>query len=137
MECGSYAHTNYTFDVWYVKGGRKHPEVPKAATTLPLAAELLSAHNGTTDPLTENFNTQFFVGSGPLVPVANDQGHPAWEITDTNTYDQLEYIDHRPLSSSQVAEIASQGFTETLVARVTRNNDRAGLGSICGHHRKL
>lgn len=109
----------------YVKAGRKYSEVPKAATTLPLPAELLSAHNGTTDPLTENFDEQYFIGSGPLVPVTNDQGHPAWEITDTNISDQLEYIDQRSLSSSQVAEIASQGFTETLVARVTRNNDLA------------
>ena len=57
--------------------------------------------------------------------MTNDQGHPAWEITDPNIYDQVEYIDQRPLSSSQVAEIASQGFTETLVARVTRNNGNA------------
>jgi len=117
-------NTNYTFDVVYVKG-RKYSEAPKTATTLPLPAELLSAHNGTTDPLTENFNEQYFVGSGPLAPVANDQGHPAWEITDTTTSDQLNYIDQRPLSSSQLAEIASQGFTETLVARVTLNNGNA------------
>lgn len=79
----------------------------------------------------ENFNTQYFVG-GPIAvgPVTNDQGHPAWEITDTNTYDQGLYIDNRPLSSSQVAEIASQGFTETLVARVTRNNGNASSGVI-------
>ena len=120
-------NTNYTFDVWYVKGGRKSKEVPKAATTLPLPlpAELLSAHNGTADPLTENFGEQYFVGSGPVGPVTSDQGRPAWESTDTTIFDQLEYIDQRPLSSSQVAEIASRGFTETLVARVTRNNDLA------------
>ena len=69
--------------------------------------------------------------------MTNDQGHPAWEITDTNTYDQGLYIDNRPLSSSQVAEIASQGFTETLVARVTRNNGSPECVIIWGHHRSL
>ena len=88
------------------------------------ANELLSAHNGTADPTTENFT--WYTGQGsPVGPVAKDQGLPAWEITSSNINDQAEYIDQRPLSASQTAEVASQGFTETLVARVTRNNGLA------------
>ena len=96
-----------------------------AAFTLTVnPADLLSAHNGSTNPTTENFGT-LNVGSGPVGPVANDQGHPAWEITAPNTDNQVEYIDQRPLTSTQAAEIASAGFTETVVARVTRNNGNA------------
>jgi hypothetical protein len=87
-------------------------------------AELLSAHFGTTDPLTENFTT-LNTGPGTVGPVANVQGHPAWEMTSNALYAQVEYIDRRMLSASQLGEIASTGFTETLVTRVARNGNLA------------
>ena len=111
--------TTYTFDVVYVKGGRKFQEAPKAATTLPLS-ELLSGHNGTTDPTTENFVASSFAGSGTVGP-ATGEVLSAWEVTSDTPTAQVGYTDSRPLSASQQAEIASQGFTVTLVARVDRN----------------
>ena len=112
-------NTTYTFDVVYVKGGRKFQEAPKAATTQPLS-ELLSGHNGTTDPTTENFVASSFAGSGTVGP-ATGEVLSAWEVTSDTPTAQVGYTDSRPLSASQQAEIASQGFTVTLVARVDRN----------------
>jgi hypothetical protein len=85
------------------------------------AGEILSAHTGTTNPLLENFATTYTTGPGTVGPVANDQGYPAWEITSNALNAQVQYNDSRPLSTIQQAEIASTGFTETLVARVALN----------------
>ncbi len=84
-------------------------------------ADLLSAHNGSTDPTTENFGYSTFGGPAGYVGQATDQGRPTWEITSGSLSAQIYYTDNRPLSASQQAEIASQGFTLTLVARVDRN----------------
>ncbi len=92
-------------------------------------AELLTGNFGTTDPLTENFTTLNTGSGGTVGPVANDQGYPAWEITSNSSGSQAQYIDYRPLSTAQQNEIATTGFTETLVARVDLNNNPASTWS--------
>ena len=112
-----------THPIKVVYGGDSNFKTSTSAvlTQVISGTELLSAHNGMADPTTENF-TLFTGGPGQA---ATDQGLPVWEITDPSVSGQYEYIDQRPLSSTQAAEVASQGFTETVVARVTRNNGLA------------
>ncbi len=93
-------------------------------------AELLSGHFGTTDPTTENFMTTYTTGQGTVGPVANDQGYPAWEITSNALNAQVQYNDSRSLSTAQQTEIATTGFTETLVARVDLNNNPGSTWSL-------
>ncbi len=83
-------------------------------------ADILSAHYGTTDPTTENFSYSTFNGPAGYVGQATDQGRPTWEITSGSPSSQIYYTSPG-LSSAQLTAIATQGFTETLVARVESN----------------
>lgn len=87
----------------------------------PSDAGTLYTHSGSTDPTTEGFTGQEFVGPASTTgPLTNDQGLPAWFIAGTAQSSQYAYV-APSLTASQQADIASQGFTLTLVARVLPN----------------
>jgi hypothetical protein len=52
--------------------------------------------------------------------LTNDQGLPAWSIAGSGQSSQFVYV-APGLTASQKSDIASQGFTLTLVARVLQN----------------
>ncbi|HKM52771.1 MAG TPA: hypothetical protein VJY33_05120, partial [Isosphaeraceae bacterium] len=83
-------------------------------------AGIIASHQGTTNPITEGFTTFTYGGSSTTGPLANDLGLPAWQITGSAQSSQFAY-EASGLTSSQQADIASQGFTMTLVARVLQN----------------
>ena len=84
------------------------------------AGQVLALHQGATDPTTEGFTAGPRVGSWAVGPLANDLGLPAWKITSLSLSSQYAYV-APGLTSPQLAEIASQGFTLTMVARVLQN----------------
>jgi len=85
-----------------------------------MAGQILAVHQGDTDPTTEGFTARPVVGTSSVGPLANDLGLPAWQIAGASRSSQFEY--RAPgLTSSQKADIASQGFTMTIVARVLQN----------------
>jgi len=76
------------------------------------------AHNGSTDPTTEGFTpTVNSVGVSTTGPIPDDMGLAAWSIAGSATNSQFGY-QSGPLSASEQADIASQGFVLTLDARV-------------------
>jgi PEP-CTERM motif len=86
----------------------------------PSDAGTIAAHRGSTDPTTEGFTGVASVGSSTTGPLTNDQGLPAWFVAGTTQASQYDY--RAPgLTGSQQAEIASDGFTLTMVARVLQN----------------
>ena len=87
----------------------------------PSDAGTLYMHSGSTDPTTEGFTGQEVVGPASTTgPLTNDQGLPAWFIAGSGQSSQFAYV-APGLTASQQADIASQGFTLTLVARVLQN----------------
>jgi hypothetical protein len=77
-------------------------------------------HAGSTDPTTEGFTVATFGGSSTSGPLTNDQGLPAWFVAGASQSSQYAYV-APGLTASEQTEIASQGFTLTLVARVLQN----------------
>ena len=89
--------------------------------TRPSDAGSLYTHRGSTDPTAEGFTGQEVVGpTSTTGPLTNDQGLPAWFIAGTGQSSQYAYA-APGLTASQKADIASQGFTLTEVARVLTN----------------
>jgi hypothetical protein len=86
----------------------------------PAAADLIASHQGTTNPTSEGFGVYSGYSSTTTGPLANDQGLPAWRVTGTGQDSEFGY-GSPALTTSQRAEIASQGFTLTMVARVLPN----------------
>jgi len=83
-------------------------------------AGIIASHQGATDPNTEGFTGTAVVGSSTVGPLANDLGLPAWRVT--GLAQSSQYVYEAPgLTASQQTDIASQGFTETMVARVLQN----------------
>ena len=86
----------------------------------PSDAGTIAAHTGSINPTTEGFTGVNVVGSSTTGPLSNDQGLSAWCITGSSQASQFDY--RAPgLTASQQTDIASQGFTLTLVARVLQN----------------
>lgn len=86
----------------------------------PSDAGTIATHTGLTDPTTEGFTAVNVVGSSTTGPLSNDLGLPAWFIAGSSQASQFDY--RAPgLTASQQADIASQGFTLTLVARALPN----------------
>jgi hypothetical protein len=77
------------------------------------------SHNGATDPAAEGFTIGSSGSSSSAGPLANDLGLPAWRITGSAQDSQFGYLSGA-LTASQQADVASQGFTLTLVARVVQ-----------------
>ena len=87
----------------------------------PSVAGAIYTHTGSTAPTTEGFTGEVNVGPASTTgPLANDQGMPAWFIAGLGQSSQYIYV-APGLTTSQQADIASQGFTLTLVARVLQN----------------
>jgi hypothetical protein len=87
----------------------------------PSHADLLYTHSGSIDPTTEGFTGSEVVGPASTTgPLTNDQGLPAWFIAGSGQSSQYAYFSPA-LTASQQAEIVSQGFTMTVVARVLQN----------------
>jgi hypothetical protein len=86
----------------------------------PAAADLLAAHQGATDPTTEGFSTVTVGSPSTTGPLTNDLGLPAWSITGSAQDSDFGYA-APGLTASQQAEITTQGFTLTEVARVLQN----------------
>jgi hypothetical protein len=80
-------------------------------------ADFIIAHQGDTDPLTEGFTTISANTPSTFGPISNDMGLAAWRITGGDRSSQFGYTSGM-LSASQKADIAAQGFTLTMVARV-------------------
>ena len=83
-------------------------------------AGILYSYQGATDPTTEGFAVVTILAPSTVGPLASDLGLPAWRITGSAQSSQYDY-EAPGLTSSQQTDIASQGFTETLVARVLQN----------------
>jgi len=77
------------------------------------------AYNGSTDPTTEGFTPTVSVGVSTTGPIPDDMGLAAWSIAGSATNSQFGY-QSGALSPAQQADIASQGFTLTLEARVVQ-----------------
>ncbi len=92
------------------------------------AGQILAVHQRDTDPTTEGFTPMQFVGSSSVGPMANDLGLPAWQITGLSQSSQFAYV-APGLSASEQSDIASQGFTMTIVARVLQNGLAPAYGS--------
>jgi hypothetical protein len=80
-------------------------------------ADSIGFHSGSTNPSTEGFTTVTFGASSTVAPLSNDQGLPAWSIAGTAQVAQFAYESPAP-TASQLAAIASQGFTMTMTDRV-------------------
>jgi hypothetical protein len=73
-------------------------------------------HQGSVDPGTEGFTSVPFAAPSTAGPIANDLGNPAWSIAGTARSSQLVYLSGA-LTASQQTNVASDGFTLTMVAR--------------------
>ena len=88
-----------------------------AASTVVAEASFTFTHSGSSDPTTEGFDLwPYNYGSSTAGPVDNDMGYEAWSITGPTYYQQAYYSG--PLSTSQQADIANQGFVLTVTERV-------------------
>ena len=84
-------------------------------------AGIIVSHQGTTNPTTEGFSGVTVVAPASTAgPLASDLGLPVWQIKGSGQSSQYVYA-APGLTSSQQSDIASQGFTETLDARVLSN----------------
>ncbi len=83
-------------------------------------AEIISLHQGTTDPTTEAFTGISFSNASTTGPLANDLGLPAQFIQGSAQSSQFAW-GSPTLTAAQQLEIASTGFELTLVARVLQN----------------
>lgn len=87
------------------------------ANIVSAQSQILTAHSGATDPSTEGFSISSFMGVGTGSHSANDLGLPAWVITcPDNVSTQFGYVSGG-VSANQQAEIATQGFTLSVIAR--------------------
>jgi hypothetical protein len=96
----------------------------KVFTTLVCALACVTAvgassieHVGSNNPMAEGFFTSVYKNDSTEGPISNDLGHAAWSIANLDTVSQFSYTTG-PLSAVEKADIAADGFTLTLVARV-------------------
>jgi len=83
-------------------------------------ANFTFTHSGSSDPVSEGFAVWPFSNSGFAVgSVHNDMGYEAWSITGLTQSLQYAYYSG-PLSPSQKADIANQGFVLTVKERVAQ-----------------
>ncbi len=73
-------------------------------------------HQGANDPTTEGFSFESLFGPSSVGPVSNDMGYNAWNITALSDGTQAYYIQN--FTAAQNHELATEGFTMTLLARV-------------------
>src|SRR5262245_8762153 len=105
------------------------------AITLVLAgqaeAAFIVAHQGNTDPTTENFGLWPYNGGISTAPWANDLGVAAWQITNTGSSNEQAYYNQlggtgpfsaggSGLTQQEINTINSQGFTMSLRARIVQ-----------------
>jgi hypothetical protein len=58
-------------------------------------ADVIIAHRGQTDPLTENFGPWLFNGGITTVPLPNDNGQAAWQIASSGLPEQQALYDQK------------------------------------------
>ena len=96
-----------------------------ASWTGQAKANFTFTHSGSLDPITEVFAVWPFSDGGHVVgPVYNDMGYEAWSIKGLPRSSQYAYYSE-PLSISQNADIANQGFVLTVTERVAQ-----GVGPV-------
>ena len=83
-------------------------------------AGIIASAEGMTNPTTEGFTTVTFGASSTAGPLSNDLGLPAWSITGSGQSSQFGY-GTAALTTAQLSNIASNGFTLTLVERALLN----------------
>lgn len=91
-----------------------------AAAASTARADFTYAHTGDADPETQGFTgVHVFGAPSNFGPIANDLGYPAWSVSGTGQSSQYVYVSG-PLSDSELDDIAVQGFTLTMTARVVQ-----------------
>ena len=90
-----------------------------AGGAAPAHADFITSHQGATDPLTEGFSVAIVNSLSTTGPLPNCLDLPAWMITGSAQNSQLWYRSGA-LTPAQQADIASQGFALTLVARAVQ-----------------
>jgi hypothetical protein len=99
------------------------------------AGSLIVEHIGNNDPLSEGLSLWKFDGGISASQVTNDMGYNAWSVSSVAPFNPVAQAAYTsgPLTSAQLAEIGSQGFTMSLLARVvsgpTFDNSTTGLAS--------
>ena len=84
-------------------------------------ANVIAEYQANADPTTEGFTTVInFGGSSTTGPIANDLGLPAWSIVGSTQSSQYAY-GTSAVTAAQQAQIATNGFTLTMVARAIEN----------------
>jgi len=81
-------------------------------------ANVIAEYQADADPTTEGFTAGIVTVPGPSTtgPIASDLGLPAWSIVGSTQSSQYAY-GTPALTNAQQAQIATNGFTLTLVAR--------------------
>ncbi len=92
-----------------------------AAISFPAIADagILRQYNAPVDPASVGFSLGGF-GSFSAGPISNDLARPAWRTTINTLNAQRSYL-AGGFSAAELSDIATDGFTWTLDARVLRN----------------
>ena len=99
-------HSSIALAILLTSGARAH-----------VMGGIIALHTGSTDPAIEGFSNATFGAASTVGAVPNDHGNSAWTIAGTGQSSQFAYLSSAP-TTTELATIASQGFTMTMTDRV-------------------